>query len=1193
MSQTLQYLIVAMLVVAILVLVLPNYLHKNEMFVDYTNLTIDNYSNASRDTYFEIGRRRYNPYADTKDVLRPGSMATRVTDDQLAGVLDTVDLTPSPDTKTYLKPTSTYRSERPPPDSALLKSAQKCEAKKTRDACSILSDPNYKECGVCIKGGTDYAGQNEGKHIGGLLVLPMDREEAEDLAKTSGGDPQYQATLGSCPPGYLHVNRAVCEREVNRLNCKEAGESGGFVGGKTIEGKSVVPTSCANCYSAGSSVFVYEPKPRTFKPRIRIITPTGTGVTTIRISTSTGALITEERLEPGRETLILVNRDLKEGDELQFRVVQEFPHRPRGRKEVFQIDTGKAVDTTTASILCKSIDTDVATQAQLTESWVKGAQLCKAGQGSDFVGWPSQAVDKNGKCGTAKPVNPPTAATSPEVNAAWCYGIKPAPGTYGTKSVGKFFNSYGAGSTPPQDEQPDIPSEFGIDYEAPAYRGIVIQWEADSIRRRLAFEPTITTVMGMAPATTTSDGFNLFKLLRRYGTFSQSLMIVTPKPSSSSNMLSSQYWLWSNQVKNPEFIFTAKIPGVLTDPYYIQDLAVCPRGPLIGQQSTFDLLKVSPCDKPDQKPGSYNIDCLSSLFRGAGGDIVLGELSPKNSTANQRTLMFDESGTARSTDAILAYLGNLYSIASKGRDSDGNLVGGNNKDTRRTMINAAAKALFGRELVTPCEDIVEDAAGTIMVVKKTGPFDASCLDYLFLNAGTHKDRGYEGARGTTIKATYESIGDRFSGLKSTDFGASTENLERFPFQTCQRSGTLAPVTSDGRTNTSAVFIANSQGTTIDEVQNFYNRLYKDANRSFGENDTVTKDALTAKTESIRRCFGLERAADPVAMGCGVPARYVRIMRPDVGIQNDQWECPTTRGQLQISQIQVFDSQGVNNALGKPVTTRSGTNGAIAVDGVTTPRGVGSIYMDEGAAEDNSQFWMVDLGTMKEVNEVVYINRANNSDSQKCLKNAIHMIVQLLDNNKNVIAQKTFSTKAIEKDSVTFKKEDTELPIPLGLLKPGIRVAIECASQTNLFLVGGDGERGYFTTIQTPELYDKIDYTWTIRPSVEGKEGTLSFQSNRTYGRPAGQRDYMIHDYNGDWAVYVTGCSLVGGCNTASWIPRPALNGAPGWISLESAFRPGYFLTSAKGWGFKPYVRHRNTLTTDSDLVRACLRIHRV
>ncbi len=1191
MNQTLQYLIVAMLVVAILVLVLPNYLHKSEQFVDYTNLKFNDYSNASRDTYFEIGRRRYNPYADTKDVLRPGSMTTRVTDDQLASVLDTVDLTPSPDAKTYLKPTTAYRSARQPPDSALLKSAEKCEAKKSRDACSILSDPNYKECGVCIKGGSDYAGKNEGKHIGGLLVLQMDREEAEDIAKTNGGDPQYQATLGSCPAGYLHVDKAICEREVNRLNCKEAGETGGFTGGKTLEGKSVVPTSCANCYNAGSSVFVYEPKPRTFKPRVRIVTPTGSGTTTVRISTSTGTLITEERIQAGQETVILVNRDLKEGDELQFRVTQEFPHRPRGRKEVFQVDTGRAVDTTTAGILCRSLNSDVATRVQITESWTKGAQICKAGQGSDFVGWPSQAVDKDGKCGTAKPVNPPTAAVTPEVNAAWCFGIKPAPGTYGTKTIGNFFKSYGAGSTPPQDEQPDVPSEFGMEYEAPAYRGIIIQWEADTIRRRLGFEPTITTVMGMSPTTTTSDGFNLFKLLRRYGTFSQSLMIVTPKPSSSSNILSSQYWLWSNQIKNPEFNFTAKIPGILADPYYIQDLAVCPRGPLIGEQSTFDLLKVSPCDKPDQIPGSFNIDCLSALFRGAGGDILLGELSPKLSTANQRTLMFDSTGNARTTDGIMAYLGNLYSIASKGRDSDGNLVGGNNKEARRTMVNAAAKALFGRELVTPCEDIIEDAKGDIMVVKKTGPFDASCLDYLFLNAGTDKDRGYEGTRGTSIKATYETIGDRFSGLKSTDFGASTENLEKFPFQTCQRSGTLAPVTADGRTNTSAVYIANSQGISIDDVQTFYNRLYKDANRSFGDSDTVTKEALLAKTESVRRCFGLERAADPVTIGCGVAARYVRIMRPDVGIDKDMSECPATRGQLQISQIQVFDSQGVNNALGKPVTTRSGTDGAIAVDGVTTARGIGSIYIDQGAEDDNSQFWMVDLGTMKEVNQVIYTNRANNSDTQKCLKNAVNMIIQLLDNNKKVIAQKTFSTKAITSETITFTKDDTQLPIPLGLLKPGIRVAIESAMNT--FLAGGDGERGYFTRVDNPELLNKEQYTWTIRPPVDGKEGTLSFQSNLTYGRPPGQRDYMLHDYHGDWAIYSTSCNIVGGCDSASWIPRPALNGAPGWISLESAYRPDYFLTSAKGWGFKPYVRHKNTLTTDSDLVRACFRIRRM
>lgn len=1218
MQSIMQWILVVVIIFAVIWYLRANI---SEGFDSY-GINVKDYGTLSREKYIELGKRRYNRLSDGRDEYRPG-MTMDLTPSQLKGLNDkikqaivTTDLIPSSDAEasTKLGKTSTYVGEAVADQSPILQEAKKCEAVKTRNACSILGMPEYANCGVCIKGGTDAFKKSPESHIGGMLVLKEDREMAEQLATGRNGTPQYQPTVGSCPEGYLFVDKAVCEKEVNRLNCKEAGESGGFGAGRTIEGKDVIPTSCANCQSAGSDVFIYEPKTRDFTIRVRAITPTGTGRNWIRIygysmnARKENILLGSWQGLGGEEAVITLNSNVKEGQELRFQIIQEFPHRPRGKTEVFYIDrTGfeSKNDTemaqnkrkigwewayerygytkNTAPFACSNIGAQQATQADLAESYQQGAQICMNGFAKDGTFILNQAYRQG--CGYAGLTN----QGDLQFAGSFCKGIKPPVGTYTfpnlfSSYIGPFFDSYGKDSNPSQEFQPTQGSQYGPDYQAPFYHGIIMQWEiatGDPKRRRAAVEPSITSVMGQSPSSVASDGFKTFRILRRQGTFASSQMIVGPRPTNFSNILPSQYWLWSNQRTNPEFVFTAKIPGVFANPYYIEDNARCPRGPIVAEKSTLDLLKVSPCLKDGQQPGNYSVDCLVTLFRSAGGDPHMGKMSPLSSAANQRKMMYGEGSSPLDQDEILQMLMNYYSIASTGRDSTGTPVGGGDSAKRRQIINDAGQALFGIDIVTPCEEISEDAQGNIILVQKTGPFDAECLDYLYMNAGNEKSRGQETRdRSSTIGATYISIGDRFSGIKKAfDFGVKDRDVKQFPFQTCQRTGSIAPIGKDGRSNPIAVQHANASGGTIKAVQDFYNTIFTNANKTLGE--LPTDDARTEKNNAIGMCYGIEKIDElREATGCGVMARYVRVLRSanNIGDSNAPY--------MQISQIQVFGPRGNEYAKGKPTysfTAHWQTQTSNAVDGNAQPRPHPQIFHDN--ADNNNyekEYWMVDLGNVFEVQKVVYFNRTD-----CCSGRAIGMPIQLLDADKKVVAQKVLTTVARDqlKETVEFSKTDTISPVSLGSVVPGMLIRFETPVELNRYFTANGG-----TMIYNPKNdIDSDSMNFIVRRAMNGLEGAISFESVSSPGR------YIVMNQPSNPAGIFSDRLFVStpdssSFGAASWFIRPALNGAPGFCSFESAEYSGVFMVMRRG---NTGVYARRGIPDELDRFLACWRIHRV
>lgn len=805
------------------------------------------YLNGNRDGYIRMSQQKYNKLSDTMDVTRGNftnsddPMVIDSASQEIQQSLATSDSTPSEYANTLLGIQSLQTTAELSPPNMALQDAKKCEALRSRATCDKLGTPIATNCGVCIAGGTPYTYTNPNKHIGGMLVLPEDIAEANASAKD--GNSVYVPTIGSCPPGSFFVEKEACKKAVNRQNCKEAGETGGFNGGKTIEGIDVIST-CAQVPVAGADKFIYEPKTRTFSLKLRALTPTGTGICKIWVKNAQGQQVGYgENPLPGTEFTITIT-NAKEGDSLTVIVATEAPYRNLGKSEVFQISSGYNQTQQSAAEVCRRNGASQANEAQVVDALTNGAQVCSTGCGSDFVGWPTQAIGMGGGCGGGKKLNTwsPKDAQGNKLGGSWCYGVKPPQSTNQVipASILHWFESFGANSDPSQADQPNIWSRYGSDYQAPFERAILLQWEmANGVSNRsIAFEPTIMQVNNQGPSSTTSDGGRTFKILRRFGTFQKSSIIQSPRPTRSSSMLQNQFWIWGNDPKSQQMQFVANVPGIFLDSFYKEDRVLASVGPLVGDPSTAKLLRVSPCLKTGQAAGKYGIDCLQNLFVSSGGDIKNGKLVKTNGGLSQLNKLGD-------MDAIQEYLNTQYSIATTGKDATGNKIGSTSEE-RASMINSASQLMFGFDIATPCEDISENSQGNIVLTPKQGAVDADCLNWLWKNTGSDSNRGI-GDDGKNIKNTYVSIGQRYSGLRNNE---STKTMrQQYPFQTCQRTGSMAPVRPNGTINTEAVNIANTKGG-IAGIQNWYNTIFTNANTSL--DPIVQKDA-------VKQCYGLEKS----------------------------------------------------------------------------------------------------------------------------------------------------------------------------------------------------------------------------------------------------------------------------------------------------------------------------------------------
>ena len=370
--------------------------------------------------------------------------------------------------------------------------------------------------------------------------------------------------------------------------------------------------------------------------------------------------------------------------------------------------------------------------------------------------------------------------------------------------------------------------------EGETHFGIAAQWTDTGRNYKIEFDKTLTGVVvgGTTGGTTGGNTMNDSRQIRKFGSLGSSIQ-MSP---ASTNVMPSAYWVWG--IGGNTVTFASFVPGTFAATTYSEDAGLQRASPLIRNATTAAQIKIGPCNQPNQTAGNYSPECLSDLFVSSGGDLFEGKL-PKTGL---NTL--NEKGTS---DQISKYLGNLYSVATTGKDMRGAVAS-------MPVINAASEAMFGFSLGNSCEVAVTNSDGSVGLSPAAAPLTNDCLQYLWNNTGNDRDRGDEDAsRKTNLGNTYVSIRDRYSGLRSGEAG----NKEAYPFQACQASGTEAPVNANGSPNFNAINDVNN--LSVAQVQDYYDRIFQTANYTVGNG---TDAAATLQAKALRQCYGVTKAPNP-------------------------------------------------------------------------------------------------------------------------------------------------------------------------------------------------------------------------------------------------------------------------------------------------------------------------------------------
>jgi len=826
---------------------------------------------------FAVTSVGYDPSMTVQQYSQKFNNTVAAANKNITVALQTPDEAPSRESPTNLAVIARKVTPQLPPVNDLYVTALRCQSVLTqRSDCSKLDDPANALCGICIKGGTKIDGSSPKTFIGGLLSLLQDRNDAVDAA--NGGTPVFQPTLGKCPPGMFYVDSASCTKAVNQLNCSEIGDSGGFQGGKTIEGKTLSQVSCVQAPTAGTNVYLYQdPAAKNYPVVLRVLSPFGTGITKVVVTHKpSGKTYTADNGgNPGQEfTLTLPS--VQEDDTVTVLVAQETANRTSGgttsHPEVFQVsevvnDQPNTYDTNGGKALCNRLGTNLATTAQLKDAMQNGIQSANCGIVSDqttsmYAAQTGSSTFKYIPIGGAPSYGGCQNSGTASANAVWCYGPKPAADitNYTTKSiigttVANWFQSF----SPSQglSVYSKYSEQGASDPPGNSKRAVILQWEMQgSTTRTVPFMQTISLVNGypIAPAA----GSGVTSPLWLGGPFTGSSVISGPAWNSNLTMLKNQFWYWSNQYNSQTAVFTAQVPGYLHDPYYPDDIETAPQGPLIANPATMALLKTSPCMVDGQNPGSYSAACLLELYQGAGGVPGKGTLSTQNGGLTQLNGYGD-------LNAISTYLDGLYNAATTGKDVNGNILS-YDMTTRMKAMNSAAQQLFGFNIVNPCESIVDNADGSVGVVASPmSSVTVECLQYLWLNTGSDQSR--MGSTGTLYDATYTSMQDRFSGLMNTE--STPARRAQYPFQACQLTGTMAPI-KNGQPDKTVVNQLMGM-SSLQQIQDFFNSIYQTANNFGGTFDNATTaDKSAAQKVAIQQCYGINQA-ETTQLGYGCKA----------------------------------------------------------------------------------------------------------------------------------------------------------------------------------------------------------------------------------------------------------------------------------------------------------------------------------
>jgi hypothetical protein len=401
--------------------------------------------------------------------------------------------------------------------------------------------------------------------------------------------------------------------------------------------------------------------------------------------------------------------------------------------------------------------------------------------------------------------------------------------------------------------------------------GMVGMWESFNgrVKRYLPLNHSVTKINGLSVS---SAGPPML------GTIKGSKYLKDKPRSSIVDLPDYLFWFWAADFESPECEFTIEVPATLRDPSVVDDMTICPSGPLIQTKEAAAKLQASPCevlvDGKPQGPGKFTTDCVRSLFLASG---CTAEGSGMPTTAAKAGLITKDqlTGVQRNIDDIISYLDETHTIATTRNNLDGSQA--NFED-----YSAASETCLGKIVLDPCDT----------PAKLTGPHTTECLDYLFKNAGAGND----------------NVGSTYSG--NTDRSSGSNRTKQTPIMYCQRNGTMSPIGADGKANLTAIQTANSKGG-IAAVKAFYKQIHTDAN--FNTDRTIQKTNLL-------KCYGVSvNPPQPPGSLSNIGSRQNPNLLPNIG--GPSWEQGVVNGALLPSVISVNQTFTVGQSSPITITTR--------------------------------------------------------------------------------------------------------------------------------------------------------------------------------------------------------------------------------------------------------------------------------
>ncbi len=1102
------------------------------------------------------------------------------------------------------------------------KRADLCNLLGTRNAAGGIVDMNttIAGCGVCIKDGSPITSSVVSrfsaaamKFIGGLLFTNSDRD-----AYYASGSSSAEPSLGTCAPGYFFVlgEKDKCIRAANKLNCEEYGSTGGFGGGKSNDGQTDLDLSgsCVACVQSDKTTYIYnDPQQSTqASVQLRIAVPKGTGFNRVYYQTKGKGVAnfgSFQYSDISGETLTINLPNAAPEDFIKLHFFQEFPHRPRGLEEVFFVSFNTDTDTTRKDDLNtyiksgvfngrefeRSFDCKIATVEQLRDAYAKGSQVRNAGYAvvdaalntydtytiHQYANYTDRQIPNHGLVGVQR-------LNDGSPQGVWCYGIKPrldhlTPSIVDirtlTSSVVKNFFEY----LPLQNEdglsaiaKENRYSQHG-DIRSPQYRGVCMQFESSdrNIRRNIPAERFITMISNTVIRN--ADGSNAITdpliYYSRNGTFADSQRILEPKPATEgmTDVQSDQYWLWDSDHKKSLFTVECKIPGIFLNPEYAEDLPKCPTGPLYTSKNLLNFVEFQACTN------GLTDDCMKKLFESVGMGTTAGTWHPTKPEGAAALRFKDSAKTIERTPTeLIDYLKTLRNTAR-----GVGLPASFSPAQSSAEMNLASLRLIGREIIGPCETLV-DQDGALTVQNKNGPLDATCLDQLYRQTY---------ATGPS-PATYQAIGDRYSGIRNDEL-ALPEIQQEFPYRTCQPAGSWAPLRGN-EVNQEAVDQINAAIATYKQsnagkdsvvaARATLNTVYTDAN-------STTVDKETQRI-AIERCYGIKKK-EFVSNCQGVNVDSFRVILLDTFQMNDGMEIIRLRQidreeQITIS-VQSLELSGnitTSESAIIQILTQDGTVVFAFFKNKNNPQFISMVKFQllRGLADfnpvDQSGIPIIELisdGSKTITQNTTFTFPKNQTEAQTAWKNG-----GPVSNNygiKNIVlnisytAPQTLSTFATTSNNqiIQLVRDNRILTQRLAKGEPIEFNQIDLTPQLSyrdlVFPAPGTQKirlesfvgQGWFLT--QSGMVSNLDTrtTFTLKPSTVGSQTSTRENTAKVYQLEGSRNAFLTRTSSGGVQVGPVADINWNGAANSSWVILPALNQASAFVSLQLANYPTVFL----------------------------------